>query len=148
LRARPASSLTRLNVGGGFPSRYASSRGPLMAEFFETIRSAVATAFDGNLPELECEPGRALCAPGVSLLTRVKLVRRSNGDLFLNDGIYGGLMEVSQAPDLMPFYRVIRDGACWTDGWPGVHGVSVRPAIRWTCCRTSCAFRQTSARMT
>ncbi len=103
-------SLTRLNVGGGFPSRYASSRGPLMAEFFETIRSAVATAFDGNLPELECEPGRALCAPGVSLLTRVKLVRRSNGDLFLNDGIYGGLMEVSQAPDLMPFYRVIRDG--------------------------------------
>jgi ornithine decarboxylase len=61
-------------------------------------------------PALECEPGRALCAGSVSLLTKVKLVRRQTGDVFLNDGLYGGLMEVCQAPSLMPFYRVIRDG--------------------------------------
>jgi ornithine decarboxylase len=103
-------TLTKLNVGGGFPSRYAASRAPRMDMIFNAIRDAATAAFGSDVPALECEPGRALCAPGVSLHTRVKLVRRSTGDVFLNDGIYGGLMEVSQAPDLMPFYRVIRDG--------------------------------------
>lgn len=102
--------LSRLNVGGGFPSRYAGSRGPALASFFDTITAAVESAFDGTPPALECEPGRALCAGSVSLLTRVKLVRSQTGDVFLNDGLYGGLMEVCQAPSLMPFYRVIRDG--------------------------------------
>jgi ornithine decarboxylase len=102
--------LSRLNVGGGFPSRYAGSRGPALASFFDTIKAAAAAAFVNAVPALECEPGRALCAGSVSLLTKVKLVRRQKGDVFLNDGLYGGLMEVCQAPSLMPFYRVIRDG--------------------------------------
>ena len=55
-----------------------------------------------NAPLLECEPGRALVAPAVSLLTRVKMVRRSSREVFLNDGIYGNLMEASQAPRLQP----------------------------------------------
>ena len=38
-----------------------------------------------------CEPGRALCAPGLSLVTQVVLRR---GDrLYLNDGIYGSFDE-------------------------------------------------------
>jgi len=37
-------------------------------------------------------------------------VRDSSCDLFLNDGIYGGLLEVAQASELLPFYRVLRDG--------------------------------------
>ena len=103
--------LTRLNVGGGFPSRYPGSHGPRHGAYFHTIRTAVHAAFGmDDAPELECEPGRALCAPAISLLTRVKLVRYSTGDVFLNDGIYGGLMEMYQAPDLRPFFRVIRDG--------------------------------------
>lgn len=102
--------LTRLNVGGGFPARYAASRGPKMAAFFSVVKSTVTTAFEHHVPELECEPGRALCAGAVSLLTKIKLVRNATGDVFLNDGIYGGLMEVYQAPGLMPFCRVVRDG--------------------------------------
>jgi ornithine decarboxylase len=102
--------LSRLNVGGGFPARYAGSRGPALAAFFEAIKAASLAAFGDAPPALECEPGRALCAGSMSLLTRVKLVRRQTGDVFLNDGLYGGLMEVCQAPSLMPFYRVIRDG--------------------------------------
>jgi ornithine decarboxylase len=102
--------LVRLNVGGGFPSRYAGSRGPALKSYFDTIRDAVQSAFGDEAPALECEPGRGMCAPSVSLLTRVKLVRGANGDVFLNDGIYGGLLEVAQAPDLLPFYRVLRDG--------------------------------------
>jgi ornithine decarboxylase len=32
--------LSRLNVGGGFPARYAGSRGPALAAFFEAIKAA------------------------------------------------------------------------------------------------------------
>ena len=103
-------TLGRLNVGGGFPARYAGSAAPMLATYFEVIRDAVHAAFGDGTPELECEPGRALCAGSVSLLTRVKLVRGASNDVFLNDGIYGGLMEASQAPALMPWFRVIREG--------------------------------------
>ena len=46
----------------------------------------------------------------MSLLTRVKLVCTDGDDIFINDGVYGGLMEFMQAPELQPPYRVIRDG--------------------------------------
>ena len=102
--------LTRLNVGGGFPARYGASRGPALASYFETIRNSVSDVFGSTAPVLECEPGRSIVAAAFSLLTSVKLVRDSSCDLFLNDGIYGGLLEVAQASELLPFYRVLRDG--------------------------------------
>ena len=46
----------------------------------------------------------------MSLLTRIKLVCSDGDDIFLNDGVYGGLMEFWQVPELQPPYRVIRDG--------------------------------------
>jgi ornithine decarboxylase len=46
----------------------------------------------------------------MSLLTRVKLVCTDGDDIFINDGVYGGLMEFMQVPDLKPPFRVIRDG--------------------------------------
>ena len=46
----------------------------------------------------------------MSLLTRVKLVCTDGDDIFINDGVYGGLMEYMQAPDLKPPFRVIRNG--------------------------------------
>ena len=46
----------------------------------------------------------------MSLLTRIKLVCSDGDDIFLNDGVYGGLMEFMQVPELQPPYRVIRDG--------------------------------------
>ena len=102
--------LKRLNVGGGFPSTYTGSQGPCLQDYFKVISDSLLAEFGQNAPELECEPGRALCAGSTSLLTRVKLVRSATGDVFLNDGIYGGLLEVAQAPALQPFIRVIRNG--------------------------------------
>lgn len=102
--------LTKLNVGGGFPARYSGSRGQHPGSYFNAIADTVTDVFGDNAPALECEPGRAICAPSFSLLTRVKLVRSTSNDVFLNDGIYGGLLEVTQAPGLLPFYRVIRNG--------------------------------------
>jgi ornithine decarboxylase len=46
----------------------------------------------------------------MSLLTRVKIVCTDGDDIFINDGVYGGLMEFMQAPDLKPPFRVIREG--------------------------------------
>ncbi len=120
--------LAALNVGGGFPARYRDSIAPPLDGFFAAIADSVAAAFPGDWrPALECEPGRGLVASCMSLLTRVKLVKPSRRELFLNDGIYGGLLEMSQAPALAPHYRVIRDGV--------VHGGPLQPFIAYgpTC---------------
>jgi ornithine decarboxylase len=111
IAAEAGVTLAALNVGGGFPASYSSSIGPDLADYFTAIGAAVARHFPpGRRPALECEPGRGLVAPAVSLLTRVKLVKPCRREVFLNDGIYGALMEASQVRDLMPRHRVIRDG--------------------------------------
>ena len=127
--------LSALNVGGGFPACYATSRGPAQGAFFAAIAEAAASHFDADtMPRLECEPGRGIVAPAVSLLTKVKLVKPGRREVFLNDGIYGALMEVSQARDLMPRHRVIRDGraldagsGAWTVYGPTCDPLDVLP---------------------
>jgi ornithine decarboxylase len=101
----------KLNVGGGFPAFYPNSRPAPLANFFASIAEAVTHFFGrGTEPELECEPGRGLVATCMSLLTRVKLVCTDGDDIFINDGVYGGLMEYMQVPELQPPFRVIRGG--------------------------------------
>ncbi|MCA3560729.1 MAG: type III PLP-dependent enzyme [Aestuariivirga sp.] len=101
----------KLNVGGGFPASYPLSKPALLDNFFTLIAGATTRCFGkGMEPALECEPGRGLAANCMSLLTRVKLVCSDGDDIFLNDGIYGGLMEFMQAPELQPPCRVIRGG--------------------------------------
>lgn len=102
----------KLNVGGGFPAFYPLSRPTPLATFFTAIAEATTRHFGkGTEPELECEPGRGLVATSMSLLTAVKLVCTDGDDIFINDGVYGGLMEFMQVPELQPPFRVIRDGA-------------------------------------
>ncbi len=110
-------TLGTLNVGGGFPSRYAQSKtGNELPEFFSVIRVATEMAFGAaTMPKLECEPGRGMAASCMSLLTKVKLLRDSKSEIFLNDGVYGALMEVWQVPELQPPHRVIRDGVAVED---------------------------------
>ncbi|MBC58626.1 MAG: ornithine decarboxylase [Confluentimicrobium sp.] len=84
--------LARLNVGGGFPSHREGGRAPALGPIFAAIGQAARAAFGPEGPALLCEPGRALAAEGVALATRVKALR-DGGDVFLNDGIYGGLAE-------------------------------------------------------
>ena len=101
----------KLNVGGGFPASYPLSKPAPLDTFFSLIAEATTRYFGkGTEPALECEPGRGLVANCMSLLTRIKLVCSDGDDIFLNDGVYGGLMEFMQVPELQPPYRVIRDG--------------------------------------
>ncbi len=103
--------ISKLNVGGGFPANYMLSTAPEPTVFFRIIEDAVKLYFAGvTLPKLECEPGRGMVANCMSLLSRVKLVCTDGDDFFINDGVYGGLMEYMQVPELKPPMRVIRDG--------------------------------------
>ncbi len=102
----------KLNVGGGFPASYPHSKPNAALDRFFTVIAEATTRFfgKGTEPELECEPGRGLVATSMSLLTRIKLVCTDGDDIFINDGVYGGLMEFMQVPELQPPHRVIREG--------------------------------------
>lgn len=102
--------VAKLNVGGGFPANYELSTAPEPEVFFRAIENAVVRTFGVDRPQLECEPGRGLVATCMSLLTRIKLVCTDGDDIFINDGVYGGLMEYMQVPDLKPPFRIFRDG--------------------------------------
>ena len=82
--------IAALDIGGGFPTSYAGQEAPPYHWYFDMIKEALANL---NRPDLKimCEPGRALVAPGISLVTRV-LMRRGDR-LYLNDGIYGSFDE-------------------------------------------------------
>src|SRR6202012_1757516 len=59
--------------------------------YFDTIKESLAT-LPKPLPVL-CEPGRALVAEGLSLITQVIL--RKGDSLYLNDGVYGSFDELT-----------------------------------------------------
>ena len=82
-----------LDVGGGFPNAYPGNDVPPSHWYFDTIKEALTTFGLNAKSELLCEPGRALCAEGMSLVTRVIL--RKGDALYLNDGIYGSFDELT-----------------------------------------------------
>lgn len=92
---RAGVKIRRLNVGGGFPNHRATGVLPQLEATFDTIRRVAREAFGDDQPALICEPGRALCGDAFTLAARVKAVR-DDLHVFLNDGIYGSLMELGQ----------------------------------------------------
>jgi ornithine decarboxylase len=84
-------AIAALDVGGGFPGYYLNVTVPPLEEYFAAIRVGIAAL---NLPKscvVYCEPGRALVADGLSVVTRISL--RRDHTIFINDGIYGSLNE-------------------------------------------------------
>ena len=106
IAARAGCRLTRLNVGGGFPS-HRSGAAPDLQGHFDTIARAAAEAFD-TPPPLVCEPGRALVADASQLVLRIKAV--DDRTLFLNDGVYGALGEWRDMPPADRIEVVAPDG--------------------------------------
>ena len=94
-----------LNIGGGLPSSYQMIKTDSLSVFFHKIGESFQEHFNSSLIKLECEPGRALVAGAGTLVTRIKNARHDRQELFLNDGIYGGLMEFHQFPELFPHYE-------------------------------------------
>ena len=85
--------IAALDIGGGFPGPYMGNDVPPYHWYFDTIKEAVATLPDSTTVRLLCEPGRALIAEGVSLVTQVVL--RKGDKLYINDGIYGSFDELT-----------------------------------------------------
>jgi len=84
--------IAALDIGGGFPAQYNNNDVPPYHWYFDTIREALATLERDDLPIL-CEPGRALVAEGLSLITQVVL--RKGDRLFISDGTYGSFDELT-----------------------------------------------------
>jgi len=84
--------IAALDIGGGFPAQYNNNDVTPYHWYFDTIKEALATLERDDLPIL-CEPGRALIAEGLSLITQVVL--RKGDRLFINDGTYGSFDELT-----------------------------------------------------
>ncbi len=82
-----------VDVGGGFPSVYPGMEPPPLESYFETIHRTFEDLPISYSAELWCEPGRALCAEYASLL--VKVEKRRDHELFINDGAYGALFDAA-----------------------------------------------------
>lgn len=84
--------ITALDIGGGFPAPYINNDLPPFLWYFDTIKEAIDTLEIPDLPLL-CEPGRALVAEGLAVVTQVVL--RKKDRLYLNDGVYGSFDELT-----------------------------------------------------
>ncbi len=96
-----------LDVGGGFPTAYAGIEVPPLEAYMDEIRAGLKEIALKPTVEVFAEPGRALVADACSLVAQVQL-RKGDG-LYINDGIYGSLSEMSQVDLRMPA-RLIRIG--------------------------------------
>ncbi len=82
-----------IDVGGGFPSVYPGMEPPSLHAYFSAIHRAFESLPVSYSSELWCEPGRALCAEYSSLVVRVE--KRRNDELYINDGAYGALYDAA-----------------------------------------------------
>ena len=80
-----------IDVGGGFPADYVNSSGPELEEYFSAIEEGTNGLELSDACRLFCEPGRALVADGESVVVQVHL--RKGDCLYLNDGMYGSMIE-------------------------------------------------------
>ena len=83
--------LAALDVGGGFPGYYMNVTVPPLPEYFAAIREGIAELGLPKSCAIYCEPGRALCADGMSVIAQISL--RRDHTIYINDGIYGSLNE-------------------------------------------------------
>ena len=95
-----------IDVGGGFPSVYPGMEPPALELYFDAIDRAFESLPVSYSSELWCEPGRALCAEYSSLIVRVE--RRRDEELYINDGSYGALFDAAHVGWRFPV-RLLRD---------------------------------------
>ncbi|KUO57862.1 MAG: decarboxylase [Alphaproteobacteria bacterium BRH_c36] len=99
--------LDRLDVGGGFPSRYANSEPAPMDAFMKAIREGIEELPVREDVRLMCEPGRSLVAEAESLIVRVDA--RRGRHLYINDGAYGTLFDAAHLGFVYPSRLVSRE---------------------------------------
>ncbi len=104
-----ATPIQLLDVGGGFPAEYLGTNMPPLEDYIAEIEAGLKRLALRRDCILMCEPGRALVADGVSLVVQVQL--RKDGQLYINDGVYGSLSEMVTAGLRLPARLVRLRGA-------------------------------------
>ena len=89
-----------INVGGGFPSVYPDLNPEPLNNYIEEIKLAIEKLKLSNMPELICEPGRAIVAESGSAI--VKVILRKKQKLYINDGTYGALFDAGVPNFIFP----------------------------------------------
>ena len=96
-----------INVGGGFPTIYPDLIPQSIESYFNEIKEALKNLNLENLPEIICEPGRAIVAESGSTIVRVNL--RKKQKLYINDGTYGTLFDAG-FPNIVYPSKLITNG--------------------------------------
>jgi ornithine decarboxylase len=89
--------LQLLNLGGGLPAHY-RARVPPLADYAETIETALSREFGAARPRLFIEPGRYLVGDAGLLRAEILLISRKSAHererwIYLDAGLYNGLDE-------------------------------------------------------
>ena len=95
-----------INVGGGFPTIYPDLIPQSLDNYFDEIKKGLENLKINNLPEIICEPGRALVAESGSTIVRINL--RKKQKLYINDGTYGTLFDAG-TPNIVFPSKMIKD---------------------------------------
>ena len=96
-----------INIGGGFPTIYPDLVPQSLNNYFEEIKKGLENLKLEKLPEIICEPGRAIVAESGSTVVRVNLRRKQK--LYINDGTYGTLFDAG-VPNIVYPSRLITNG--------------------------------------
>ncbi len=96
-----------INVGGGFPTIYPDLIPQSLDNYFNEIKKSLENLKIEKLPEIICEPGRAIVAESGSTIVRVDL--RKKQKLYINDGTYGTLFDAG-VPNIVYPSKMITDG--------------------------------------
>ena len=97
-----------INVGGGFPTIYPDLIPQSLDNYFNEIKKSLESLKLKKLPEIICEPGRALVAESGSTIVRVNL--RKKQKLYINDGTYGTLFDAG-TPNIVFPSKMIKDNS-------------------------------------
>ena len=96
-----------INIGGGFPTIYPDLVPQSLDNYFNEIKKGLKNLKLEKLPEIICEPGRAIVAESGSTIVRVNL--RKKQKLYINDGTYGTLFDAG-VPNIVYPSKLITDG--------------------------------------
>ena len=97
-----------INVGGGFPTIYPDLIPQSLDNYLEEIKKSLESLKLEIMPEIICEPGRALVAESGSTIVRVDLKKKQK--LYINDGTYGTLFDAG-TPNIVFPSKMIKDSS-------------------------------------
>ena len=96
-----------INIGGGFPSIYPDLIPEPLENYIDEIKKGLKNLKLQSMPEVFCEPGRAIVAEAGS--TIVKVLLRKKQKLYINEGTYGSLFDAGVPNFVLPS-KMITDG--------------------------------------